>query len=284
MIEQQTRRFGLVLGGGGVRCLSHLGLASVLENAGIRPDLIATSSTGSLIGLFIASGIPVRKVHAALFDPKQRLRWLRFSFRRGGLFSPQALIDLMDHFKVPDRLEDLVIPLHVVVTDLVTGDMRVFDRGSSREIVLASAALPGIYAPVDTEGSLMGDGGITNNVPADICRKLVGPDGFVLSSSLEMNPGTPRELLGRIPQVMYRAIYLPLIHSRTRCVISHSDLVIQPFSDQPLCFSRWREIVRFWSVATMADLYEIGRTHMERHLPELKAQLARPECKERKTQ
>lgn len=279
--ETHDRRFGLVLGGGGVRCLSHLGLASVLEEAGLKPDIITTSSTGSLIGLLLACGIPTRHIREALFDPRQRLRWLRPSFRRGGFFSQRALLELMDHFHVPDRLEHLPTPLHVVTTDLVAGSMRVFCQGETRRVILASAALPGIYAPVPLEGSLMGDGGIANNVPADVCRQLVGREGLVLSSSLEMNASTPSELLTRLPQVIYRSIYLPLIQRRTACVLRHSDIVIQPFSDQPLCFSRWREIVRFWSVATMADLYEIGRHHMQRHLPELQAQLTLNGHKER---
>lgn len=268
-------RFGLVLGGGGVRCLAHIGVAEVLEEAGLRVEAIATSSTGSLVGLLLAAGISPRRIREALYRRDQRLAWLRPSWRAGGMFSPAAMLHLLDRFSLPERLEDLSIPLHVVVTDLVEGRQRVLSTGPCREAVLASAALPGIYPPVRVGGHLCGDGGVVNNVPADICRQLVGPSGVVLTSSLEMNAAMPAELLRHVPQVVYRSIYLPLIQQRLRNQTLHSDLVLQPFSDQPLCFSRWREIVRFWSLGAMADLHARGRHHMGQRLPELQALLAR---------
>jgi NTE family protein len=271
-------RFGLVLGGGGVRCLTHLGIAEELNAAGLQPGLIASSSTGSLVGLLLAARIPPGRIREALFRRDQRLAWLKPALRRGGLFSQDAILRLLDRFSLPERLEELPVPLHVVVTDLVEGQQRVYASGPCREIVLASAALPGIYPPVWVEGRLCGDGGIVNNVPADVCRALVGPRGVVLTSSLEMNATMPKELLRHLPQVVYRSIYLPLINQRIHNQLLHSDLVLQPFSDQPLCFSRWREIMRFYSVGAMADLYERGRHHMGRCLPELQALLARAEA------
>lgn len=272
---KRSPRFGLVLGGGGVRCLTHLGVAEELLAAGHRPDLIASSSTGSLVGLLLAAGIPPGRVREALFRRDQRLAWLRPSWRGGGLFSREAMQRLLDRFSLPERLEELPVSLHVVVTDLEEGVQRVVHQGPCRETVLASAALPGIYPPVILDGRLCGDGGITNNVPADLCRALVGPRGVVLTSSLEMSATMPAALLRHTPQVVYRSIYLPLVGQRLRNQALHSDLVLQPFSDQPLCFSRWREIVRFYSLGAMADLYERGRLHMGRHLPELQAILAR---------
>ncbi|MFA7332528.1 MAG: patatin-like phospholipase family protein [Candidatus Delongbacteria bacterium] len=268
-------RFGLVLGGGGVRCLSHLGMAEELLAAGLAPDLIASSSTGSLIGLLLAAGIPPSRVREALFRREQRLAWLKPSWQRGGLASPAAILRLLDRFALPENLEDLPIPLHIVVTDLEEGRQLVLSSGPCREAVLASAALPGIYPPVMIRGHLCGDGGIINNVPADVCRELVGPRGVVLTSSLEMNHVMPEALLRHVPQVVYRSIYLPLLNQRLRNQTLHSDLVLQPFSDHPLCFSRWREIVRFYSLGAMADLHERGRHHMGRALPELQALLAR---------
>lgn len=271
-------RFGLVLGGGGVRCLTHLGVAEELLAAGHAPQLIASSSTGSLIGLLLAARIPPGRVREALFRRDQRLAWLRPSWRRGGLASPGAILKLLDRFSLPERLEELPIPLHIVVTDLEEGRQLLLSQGPCREAVLASSALPGIYPPVMIQGRLCGDGGIINNVPADVCRELVGPRGVVLTSSLEMNPAMPEALLRHVPQVVYRSIYLPLLNQRIRTQTLHSDLLLQPFSDQPLSFSRWREIVRFYSLGAMAELYERGRHHMGRSLPELQALLARAEA------
>jgi NTE family protein len=269
-------RFGLVLGGGGVRCLAHLGVAEVLLESGLEPDLIASSSTGSLVGLLLAARVPGPAIRRRLVEPLQRASWLLPSLGRGGTFSQLAMSRLLEAFDLPERLEDLPIPLKVVVTDLVSGEERIIETGDCRRVVLASAALPGVYAPHRLLGTLCGDGGIANNVPADHCRRLVGPQGVVLTSSLEMSAVMPAELLRRTPQVVYRAIYLPLIRARTRNLLRHSDLVVQPFADQPLSFSRWREIVRFYSRSAMAELHERGRAHMQRLLPELQARLAAP--------
>lgn len=271
---QPRPRFGLVLGGGGVRCLAHLGVADVLFDNGLFPETIAASSTGSLMGLLLAARVPTREIRRRLGEGAQRASWWLPSPRRGGIFSQRAMERLLDAFDLPERLEDLPIPLQVVVTDLVNGEEKVVVRGDCRRVVLASAALPGIYAPRMLDGTLCGDGGIANNVPADVCRRAVGQRGVVLTSSLEMSPVMPRELMKRTPQVVYRSIYLPLIRRRTENLLRHSDLVVQPFADQPLCFSRWREIIRFYSSGAMAELHERGRAHMLRLLPELQARLA----------
>jgi len=268
------RKLALVLGGGGVRCLAHLGMYEILMDAGIRPDLFVSSSTGSIIACLLAAGIAPLDIRNALHKPKQRWLWWRVSGARGGMFSQIPIHHLLKNFTLPDRIEELAIPIHVLCTDMEKGRQVVLDRGPLLPIISASSALPGIYAPVKIDGQVLADGGIVNNVPANVARRCVGEDGLVVSSSLELSSEMPAELLQRVPQVIYRSIYLPLLRSRYQVLRENSDIILEPFSDHPLSFSRWREIVRFYSTSAMADCRQMGRSSMERHLSELQTKLA----------
>jgi NTE family protein len=268
------RKLALVFGGGGVRCLAHLGMYEILQDAGIRPDLFVSSSTGSIIACLLAAKISPDAIRKALHTPRQRWLWWRFSMARGGMFSQIPIHHLLESFSLPDRIEDLDIPIHVLCTDMERGRQVVLSEGPLLPIVSASAALPGIYAPIQINGRLLADGGIVNNVPANVARQRVGANGLVLSSSLELSSEMPAELLQRVPQVIYRSIYLPLLRSRYQILRENSDLILEPFADHPLSFSRWREIIRFYSTSAMADCRQMGRAAMERQLPTLQARLA----------
>ena len=265
---------GLVLGGGGVRCLSHLGLAEALSEEGLRPDLMVASSTGTVIAILLACGIDPRDVREHLFSNQVRFAWWRPSLRHGGIFSQLVIKRVLQYFGVPERLEDLPYPVHVIVTDLEQGSECVLCQGDTADIACASCALPLIYPPICIEGRLYADGGITNNVPADVARKLVGEDSIVLVSSLEMNTLVGPAYLRTFPQVVYRSIYLPQLNWRYRNMASFADLVVDPFADEPLVFNNWRKILKSWSRSLMLEYYERGRLRMQREMPELKTLIA----------
>ena len=258
-----------------MRCLAHLGVYQTLLDNGLRPDLITSSSTGTLLGILLASGITPREIRRKLDQSPFRWGWFTPSLKHGGLFSQRNMIRLLRHFNVPERLEDLQVPLHVMVTDLVRARPVVVCEGDTITVALASCALPGVYAPVPIGDLVYGDGGVTNNVPADVCRTLVGPEGVVLTSSLEMDTSVPSTEIRTFLEVAYRSIYLPIVNERYRLFRLHSDVVIEPFAQCPLCFSQWREILRFHSVGAMRRHYQSGRTCMERAMPQLLECLAR---------
>jgi NTE family protein len=275
-VSRSERRLGLVLGGGGVRCLAHLGVVQTLLDHGLRPDLITSSSTGTLMGILLASGVSPAQIRHKLNQAPFRWGWFTPSLRHGGLFSQRNMIALLNHFDVPERLEKLPIPLHVSITDLVNARPEVRSTGDTVTVALASCALPGVYAPVPIGDQLFGDGGVTNNVPADVCRRLVGPEGIVLTSSLEMDSSVPSTEIRTFLEVAYRSIYLPIVNERYRNFRQHSDIIIEPFAHCPLCFSQWREILRFHSPRAMRRHFEAGRLCMERALPRLQDLLESP--------
>ncbi len=265
---------GLVLGGGGVRCLSHLGLAEALQEEGLRPDMMVASSTGTVIALLLASGLDPLDIRAHLFSNQVRFSWWRPSMRHGGLFSQQIIERILQHFNVPARLEDLPIPVHIVITDLELGTEEIVCHGDTAAVACASCALPLIYPPIEIGGRLYADGGIVNNVPADVARRVIGSDGVVLVSSLEMNTLVSPAYLRTFPQVVYRSIYLPQLYRRYRNMASFADLVVEPYADEPLVFNNWRKILKSWSRGLMLEYYERGRLRMQREMPGLKALIA----------
>lgn len=143
---------------------AHVGVLAVLEEVGLKPDRLAGSSSGAMIAAFVACGYRAADI-AAIMRRQRTRRLFSLRFDRYGLLSFDGVRDyLREHFG--DRtFRDLVVPLHVVCTDLHTGREVVISEGPLLEAVLASSAVPGVFAPIEWEGRLLVDGGLSNNVP-----------------------------------------------------------------------------------------------------------------------
>ncbi|TBH20586.1 patatin-like phospholipase family protein [Thermus thermamylovorans] len=174
---------GLALSGGGARGLAHIGALEVFLEAGLDFQVVAGTSMGAIVGALFAAG----KTPAEMLAIARSTPWLRLispSLRRG-LFSRRALRDYLAHH-LPPRFEDLRRPLVVPAVEVGTGRLHYLSQGDLLSAVLASAALPGLLAPVEREGSWLFDGGILDNLPVDAARFLgakevyavdVTPDG-----------------------------------------------------------------------------------------------------------
>ncbi|RMG91329.1 MAG: patatin-like phospholipase RssA [Candidatus Dadabacteria bacterium] len=166
-------RIGLALGSGSARGWAHLGVIRELERRGIRPDVVAGTSIGALVGAAYAMG----KARALEAWVRRLTRWdvIRFldvKLLGGGLIEGERLRDFfLQH--VPDTpIETLPIPYAAVATDLRTGREVWFREGSVAEAVRASVAVPGLFTPARVGQSWYVDGGLTNPVPVAVCRAL----------------------------------------------------------------------------------------------------------------
>lgn len=188
--EKNRAGIGLALGAGGASGLAHIVVLEALEEMGLRPDCISGSSIGALIGGFIAAGHDskaIRKLVAEMV-PEDLGSWLGAVFKReqvtlldlfkldmaaGGLVD-HALFSafLQEHLGV-DGFEDLDIPLAVTATDFWERERVVFDRGPLIPPIMASAALPGIFPPVEYQDRLLVDGGMVSPVPYDLVMDRV---------------------------------------------------------------------------------------------------------------
>lgn len=166
-------RIGLALGGGAARGFAHVGVIQVLEEAGIRPALVAGTSAGSLVGTFYASGKNGAQLQriAETMDEATFADWT-LSLLNGGLLRGEALARYV-HRQVNGRLiEDMPLPLGIVATDLKSGQGVLFQRGDAATAVRASSAVPAVFQPVRISGRDYVDGGLVSPVPVRHARQM----------------------------------------------------------------------------------------------------------------
>ena len=170
--------------GGGSYGAAQVGMLYALVEAGIVPDLVVGTSVGAMNGAMFASRVDGRRAVTDLEHMWRRIRRrdvlpLRpvgavraVLGRRAGLVPHDGLGLLIDRWLPVERLEQLVIPFAAVATDIVTGEPVVLREGHARTALLASGAIPGLYAPVCVDGRELVDGGVVANFPVDVAARL----------------------------------------------------------------------------------------------------------------
>jgi NTE family protein len=198
-------RVGLVLGGGGARGAAHIGVLKVLEEQRIPIDVIAGTSMGAAVGGLYASGMSADELEAlagsldwaaALNDQSSR-EFLSFrrkqddsefpvdlelGLRGAHLVLPQGVIqgqkldlllrELTLHVSQINDFDQLPIPFRAVASDIEQGTRYVMQRGDLANAIRASMSVPAVFAPVEIDGRLLVDGGITGNLPVDVMQQM----------------------------------------------------------------------------------------------------------------
>ncbi|MBI5069365.1 MAG: patatin-like phospholipase family protein [Deltaproteobacteria bacterium] len=166
----------LALGGGGARGLAHIGILEVLAEHRIPVKAVVGTSIGAEIGAFLAAGMPVERMKevATGFDWRLTLQLFFPDLSDGGLVSGKRILAWLEEQLGPVAIEQLPIPFAAIAADLESGEQVVLDRGSLTQAVRASVSLPGTLAPLRTDGRVLVDGGVVNQVPADVARRLFG--------------------------------------------------------------------------------------------------------------
>jgi len=259
--EAARPKVGLVLSGGAARGLAHIGVLKALEQQGVRIDAIAGTSMGAVIGGLYASGYSVEELEKlattldwqqALSDspPRKDVPFRRkqddrdflvkqkLSFRDdGSLGLPLGVIqgqnlslllesklahtaDIRDFDKLP-------IPFRAVATDIANGEKVVFRHGHLPQVVRASMSIPAVFAPVELDGRLLVDGGMTDNIPLDVVRDM-GVDIAIV-----VDIGTPlrnRKQLATVVDVLNQSITLMTRRNSEEQLASlhRDDILVQP--------------------------------------------------------
>lgn len=201
-------RIGLALGGGATRGFAHIGVIQVLEEAGIKPDLVAGTSAGSLVATMYAagrSGAELAKVALAM-DESAITDW---AFPGRGLIRGEALARYVREQTGQRTIEQLPMPLGIVATDLDNGEPVLFRRGDAGTAVRASSAVPAVFQPVSINGREYVDGGLASPVPVRFARQM-GAE-FVIAVDISSPPdgnatGDPMRMLLQTFAIMSRSI------------------------------------------------------------------------------
>ena len=164
-------RIGLALGGGAARGFAHIGVIQVLEEAGIRPDLVAGTSAGSLIAAIYASGKSGAEM-ASLAGTMDESAITDWSFPGRGLIRGEALARYVREQTGAKTIEQMKLPLGIVATDLDSGAAILFQRGDTGAAVRASSAVPAVFQPVKIGTREYVDGGLVSPVPVRFARQM----------------------------------------------------------------------------------------------------------------
>ncbi|MEQ1577144.1 MAG: patatin-like phospholipase family protein [Hyphomicrobium sp.] len=168
-----TGKIGLALGGGVARGWAHIGVIRALARAGIKPDIIAGTSIGAVVGGCYAAGhLDEIEDFARSLTKRRVFGYLDFNLTGTGLINGQRLCDKLDAHMGHRNIEDLAHRFTAVATEIGTGHEVWLQRGRIVDAVRASYALPGIFKPVKIDGRWLFDGALVNPIPVSVCRAL----------------------------------------------------------------------------------------------------------------
>lgn len=164
-------RIGLALGGGAARGFAHIGVLQVLEEQGIRPDLVVGTSAGSLVAALYAAGkTPTEMQSMAMsLDESSITDWV---FPGRSLLKGEALARFVRTQTGGKQIEAMRMPLGIVAADLQTGDPILFRKGDPGTAVRASSAVPAVFEPVRIQGREYIDGGAVSPIPVRFARQM----------------------------------------------------------------------------------------------------------------
>lgn len=221
-VPKKPVKIALVLGGGGSKGLAHLGAIRELEAAGIRPDLIVGCSAGAIVGALYADDPDVHEIDKVLVSLKRSdLLDTSYFASRFGFVKGHALEKFMKKHLRSQTFEELKIPLIVVATDLMTGDVVEIHQNEIPIAVRASCAFPGIFHPVLLQHRYLIDGGAACPMPVEIAKKHGADIVIAIDVGEKLSTVKPWHLFG----IAKRSIEIGYRHFVAQS-LSKADIVI----------------------------------------------------------
>lgn len=170
-------KIGLALSGGGAKGFAHLGVFKLLEESGLKPDIISGTSAGSLMGVLFADGYSADEIKN-MFIGREFSEFAQLQIPKSGLFNYDRFQEFLKRHLRSKQIEDLPIPTVIVATDLDRGCSHEFRSGPIVEAVTASCCMPIVFSPVLINGVHYVDGGLFRNFPVstirDECEYVIG--------------------------------------------------------------------------------------------------------------
>jgi NTE family protein len=233
-VEIKATKIGLVLSGGGARGFAHIGVLKVLEEVGIKVDLITGTSMGSIVGGFYAIGYDAKTIERlvleqnwnkllnddisrldiSMSEKKESSKYVgSFPIYEHGVNLPSGLLAgqnismLLSRLSWPvhhvQNFDEFYIPFRCVATDIVTGEAVVLKSGYLPDVIRASMAIPSVFTPVEIDGRLLVDGGLVMNFPVEEALSM-GAD-IIIGVDVG-TPLQPREKLRSFADIMLQAL------------------------------------------------------------------------------
>ena len=201
---------------------AHIGVLQALEEKEVTITHITGTSIGSLIAALYAFGKTVDEIKEIALD----LKWINvsdISISKFALLSNEKLGKVLEEQIGDKNIEDAVIPLGIIATNISTGEMVVLDKGSVARAVMASSCIPGVFEPVEMDGMLLVDGGILENVPLQTVQDL-GADYIV---GVDLHAKYANERPKNILDVLINSFHITMMAS-SKLQTEVADLMIKP--------------------------------------------------------
>ncbi|HZJ21365.1 MAG TPA: patatin-like phospholipase family protein [Pricia sp.] len=235
---------GLALSGGGVRGIAHIGAIKALQEHGIFPSYVAGTSAGAILGALYAGGSTWQEI-LDFFKTTQIFSINNYAKGKPGLLDTEKFYHQFKTYLPHDTFEALEKPLYITATDLLNGTLKVFHHGELIRPVLASAVVPGLFAPVEIKNGYYIDGGTLNNFPVDLikmhCDQIIG---------VYVNPfeKVKKANLKHVHQIMERAYHIMVANETTR-KFEDCDILIRP---------KKMADFKLFSLKNMDAIFELG--------------------------
>ncbi len=219
------RKIGLCLGSGGARGLAHVGVLQVLEENGIIPDIISGCSAGAIFGAVYAAGTNLYLLEKYLGTVEARTIVDMGIPIHGGFLSGDKIEELVLTLTHDLSFGETKIPFVCIATDLVTGEMKVFEEGKLHRAVRASMAVPGVFTPAVIDGHYYVDGGVLEELPVDVLRTrgadvVITSDLGIKKNFFDPEHPSPIDILRRSSDIMQAKL--------TQRQADKGDVIIRP--------------------------------------------------------
>jgi NTE family protein len=257
---QVRPRICLVLSGGGARGMAHIGVLKVLEELKVPIDCIAGTSMGAVVGGLYASGMTAQQIDATIRSvdwqeafrdspPRRDLAFRRkqddrnflvrlpLGLKHGRILLPKGFIqgqklqETLRQLTLPfgnnTDFDQLPTPFRAVATDLENGKAVLLDKGDLAIAMRASISAPGVFAPVETQGRLLVDGGLAENLPIDVARAMHADILIVSDVSFPLQTRATLDSALSISNQML-AILVRKDADRQKATLGSSDILIEP--------------------------------------------------------
>ena len=242
------------MSGGAVRGAAHLGFLAVFEQAGIRPDVIAGTSAGAVVGAGYAAGLSVEQ----MYEMAKAATWREVTgtprLRALSVFATTPLREWLGGAMGDVAFDDLEIPFAAVACNAIDGTVVVLRSGPLVEAAVASCAIPGLFAPLERDEMLLVDGGVVDNLPVDVARTLGADVVIAVDVSPLREPRRPenlRDMMANTVSIMARG---KQVESR-----SQADFLVLPRTEDfsPWDFARIEEIIDSGREAALTVVPEV---------------------------
>ena len=246
------KKIGLVLSGGGVKGAVHAGMIHFFDEIGFKPDIIAGTSAGAIVGALYGSGKSGKEI-LDFFMKERPYSLALWSGNRGLINTPELAKTVKEHVKI-NTFEELEIPLITTASNMLTGKAEYFSSGDLVNRVLASASFPGVFSPMEMDGELYADGGLLNHFPADILR---GQTDFLIG--MHLSPIKPLEIsdLNSTKDILTRTIDIQG---------AESEFGKLNLCDIAMCPVELTEYGTFdFKKEKMLEMFDLGYSYIQKH-------------------